>query len=373
MLKGNNLPYHYSRRETVLMGLASFFGLSPLATQAAAQANTHQTSDTKTFIFAVGNPTLAIDTAPYTSVPIAMEYWKGLNVKVLVTKGAIPNLQALLTGHAHIANVGMSAMYSLATKYPQLQVISLAAGNIWHTAVPQASNIREQHDLKGKTIGAQTLTSASYLYGRAALVGAGLDPDRDVRWLPVGVGATAANALKQGQIDAYASYDGPIGTIANILNKPMRSLGSVMDGQPGTLGLVTTKNFLSENRDSIITFLRGFNSGQNFAAVNPTAAIRIHWKAHPDQKPQNIDDGTAVKQALSVVERRYEEMNQPGTGGLIGYLDSKTIQRSLDFFYANKIIEHPLEAAKIASLDIAKIAAKFNIQKVTEQAKDWHE
>ncbi|WP_167670734.1 ABC transporter substrate-binding protein [Allopusillimonas ginsengisoli] len=324
-------------------------------------------------VFAVGNPTLAIDTAPYTSVPMAMDYWKGLDVKVLVTKGAIQNLQALLTGQADIANLGMSAMYSLATKHPELQVISLAAGNIWHTAVPEGSAIKNQADLKGKTIGVQTLTSASFLYGRAALAGAGLDPDKDVKWLPVGVGAGAANALKQGHIDAYASYDGPLGTIGSILDVSMRSLPSIMDDQPGTLGLVTTKKYLTENRDIVVEFLRGFNAGQHFAAANPLAAVQIHWKAHPDQKPSNIDEAKAINQALSLVDRRFKVMDQLGSDNLTGYLDQMTVQKSLDFFFKNKIIERPLKASEVTALDIAKDAAEYDIVTVERDAKEWTE
>jgi NitT/TauT family transport system substrate-binding protein len=352
--------------------LRRHFLLTTLAGAALAASDLSAAADgPRKVVFAVGNPALAVDTAPYTSVPTTMHYWKGLDVKVLVTKGAIPNLQALLTGQADIANLGMSAMYSLATKHPELQVINLAAGNIWHTAVPEGSPIKSQADLKGKTIGVQTLTSASFLYGRAALVGAGLNPDKDVKWLPVGVGAGAANALKQGHIDAYASYDGPIGTIGNILNTSMRSLPSVMDGQPGTLGLVTTKKYLAENRDTVVAFLRGFNAGQHFAAVNPLAAVQIHWKAHPDQKPSNVDEAKAIQQALSLVDRRFKVMDQPGPDGLVGYLDQATVQKSLDFFFENKIIERPLKASEVTALEVAKEAAHYDAAAAERDAKEW--
>jgi NitT/TauT family transport system substrate-binding protein len=361
-----------SFRRHILIGTFALASLAGSGLSLAADAGKDATAQAaKHVVFAVGNPALAVDTAPYTSVPAAMNYWKGLDVKVLVTQGAIQNLQALLTGQADIANLGMSAMYSLATKHPELQVISLAAGNIWHTAVPDNSPIKTEADLKGKTIGVQTLTSASFLYGRAALVGAGLDPDKDVKWLPVGVGAAAANALKQHHIDAYASYDGPIGTIANISDTQMRVLPSVMDDQRGTLGLVTTKKYLAANHDTVVAFLRGFNAGQHFAALNPLAAVQIHWKAHPDQKPTNVDEAKAIRQALSLVETRFKVMDQPGTNGLVGYLDPPTVQKSLDFFFKNGVIEHPLKAAAVTALDVAKEAAQFDAKAVERDAKEW--
>lgn len=355
-------------RRKLVLAAASAALAAGLQTGVAAEA---ARADAPQVILAVGNPSLAIDTAPYTSVPLELGYWENLNVKVLVTKGAINNLQALLTGQAHIANLGMSAMYSLATKHPELQVVHLAAGNIWHTAVPEKSAIRRQEDLRGKTIGVQTLTSASFLYGRAALAGAGLDPDKDVKWLPVGVGAAAANAVRQGHIDAYASYDGPIGTIETILDEPMRSLPSVMDGQPGTLGLVTTKAFLRDHRDLVVAFLKGFNAGQHFAALNPEAAVRIHWKAHPDQKPAGVDDATAMKKALGIVKTRYSAMDRPGTDGLVGYLDTATVQRSLDFFYKNAVIERPLRAEDVVVMGPAMEAAKYDAKAVEEDARKW--
>ncbi len=63
-----------------------------------------------------------------------------------------------------------------------------------------ASPIRSVKDLKGKTIGLNGLREAFELGARLALLDAGLDPDRDVKWAVVPP-PNMGEALRTGKVD----------------------------------------------------------------------------------------------------------------------------------------------------------------------------
>ena len=66
--------------------------------------------------------------------------------------------------------------------------------------VMDASPIRSAKDLKGKTIGFNGLREAFELGARMALLDAGLDPDRDIKWAVVPP-PNMGDALRTGKVD----------------------------------------------------------------------------------------------------------------------------------------------------------------------------
>lgn len=323
--------------------------------------------------FAIGAPVLIDSTAPYASVPLAMGYWKqlGLTVKPQPTQGATASMQLLLAGRAQISNGGSSSFYQAATQAPEVRVVNLQTKNIWQVTVPASSPIKSIPELKGKTIGAQSFSSASYLFGRAAVAASGLNPDRDVHWLAVGVGSQAAQALRSGAIAAYATYDGPSGVVGSILGTKMVNLPTPLDKVPGLGGYATTAKFLKEHRDTVVKFLIGVNEGAVFAATNPAAALQIQWKAYPEQKPRGMSTEEAITATLPSVQTRFESGAEPGASGLIGDVSMGDIQKSIDFMAENGILKQKLDAAAVADMSLSAGANKFDANAIREQARDW--
>lgn len=323
--------------------------------------------------FAIGAPVLIDSTAPYASVPQAMNYWKdqGLVVNIQPTQGSTASMQLLLAGRADITNGGSSSFYQAAEKSPAIRVISLQTENIWQVTVPEDSPIKTIDQLKGKTIGTQSFSSASYLFGRAAIAASGLSPDSDVHWLAVGVGSQAAQALRSGEIAAYATYDGPSGVIGSILHKKLINLPTPLDRIPGLGGYTTTEKFLKEHRDVVTKFLRGIYEGAVFAATNPGAALQIQWKAYPEQKPRGISTEEAIKATLPNVETRYDSGAEPGASGLLGDVSLNEIQKSIDFMAKYGIIKERLQASKVADMSLNADANKFDAAAIRRQATGW--
>lgn len=367
-----------SRRIAVLVGAL----MTSLALTACGSGDTtgeigaegSDSSSLTTVSFGVGDPQLQVGTAPYTSVPEVMGYWEdnGLDVDVQGTAGAVASVQGLSTGIFDIVNGGSSAFYDAAATDPNLRVISLGAENVWKIAVPPDSPITDIEDLRGKTIGAQSQSSSSYLFGRAALASSGLDPDADVEWLVVGVGAQAAQALQSGDIDAYASYDGPLGVVGSLSGAPLRALDSPLDELTGTLGLATTATYLEENRETVLAFLRAYNEGKIFADENPAAAIQIHWQQYPAQAPKDVPIEQAVEETLPIVTDRWAADAAPGSEGLVGYLDPAALKDSADFFFEHGLIENPIDLEQISAMDAAKEAAtSFDEEAAIADAEEW--
>ena len=338
-----------------------------------AGAGAGASDDASKIIFGVGAPVLIDSTAPYGSVPQTLGYWEdeGLDVEIQPTQGATASMQLLLAGKADIVNGGSSAFFQAAAKSPNLRVISLQTKNIWQITVPKSSEISTIDSLKGKTIGVQALNSASYLFGRAAVEAVGLDADKDVKWLSVGVGNQAAAAFKGGEIGAYATYDGPSGVVGTTMGEPLVNLPTPLDEIPGLLGIATTEKFFKEHRDLVVKFLIGLNKGATFAGANPAAALQIQWKAHPEQKPKGKSLQDAIDVTLPSVATRFESGGQPGASGDFGDVPADQVQESIDFMAKYGILEATLDGSKIVDLGLSKKASDFDVDVIKDQAKNW--
>ena len=154
--------------------------------------------------------------------------------------------QAVAAGNAFYTWGGMTSLIAAATQDAQLVIISFDAGNNYRVAVPPDSPIRTVEDLKGKTIGTQSLGAAAYLYGLAVVGNAGLNAQRDVRWLPIGVGAQAVSALQSGQAAAYAGYDNPNAIIGILMGNKLRDLASPLNDLKGMSGILVRRDTLAK-------------------------------------------------------------------------------------------------------------------------------
>lgn len=349
------------------------FWLAMVLSMLTGAATTAFAEDAANVTFAIGAPVLIDSTAPYASVPQTMKYWEeeGLTVNLQPTQGATASIQLLLAGRADITNGGSTSFYQAAAKSPEIRVISLQAKNIWQITVPEDSSIKSIEALKGQVIGVQSFSSAAFLFGRAAVAASGLDPDADVKWLAVGVGSQAAQALRDGTVAAYATYDGPSGVIGTILGKSLVNLPTPLDEVPGMSGYATTEKFLKEHPDVVAKFLRGAYKGAIFAAANPAAALQIQWQTYPEQKPRGMSTEEAIKTALAGVETRYKSGAEPGPTGLLGDIPMDDVQQSIDFMLKYGVIKEKLEASKVVDTSLNKEANDFDAEPIREAAKNW--
>src|SRR5690606_25257767 len=77
------------------------------------------------------------------------------------------------------------------------------------------SPIKGPKDLAGKSIGIASMGSNAIPVAKSILASAGVD-ENDVTFIPIGVGAAALEAMRNGQVDAYAAFTTGFGAILRV-------------------------------------------------------------------------------------------------------------------------------------------------------------
>ncbi|RQO46027.1 hypothetical protein DBV08_17880 [Rhodococcus sp. KBW08] len=325
------------------------------------------------FVYNVGAALPTVVMSPYSVVPEVNGYWKdaGVDVQVEHADGSTAALQLLLSGRADIVQSGVDAAYSTAARNPSLRVVSLTPKNIWRLAVPESTAIDSIDDLRGQKIGVVSLTSGSYTYGRSIVRAAGLDPDSDVEWLPIGTGTQAAEALDSGRVSAYSSYDGPLDIVGTLTQDALRPLPSELDEVPGSLAYVTTDDVLEKRRDEVVAFLKGTYEGMVFSLANPEASIQIYWNRFNDQKPTDTERAAVLAQSKQIVANGWANRFAVGDSGMRGFLTPDRVQAAADYFQQYQITEGSVDVDKIVDLEINTEANDFDTAAIEREAANW--
>jgi NitT/TauT family transport system substrate-binding protein len=135
---------------------------------------------------------------------------EGLNVKVSDFAGGSVALRAVVGGSADVVSGAYEHTISLQSKKQYFQAFVLQ-GRLpqiaFGVATNKAGSIRSFKDLKGLKVGVSAPGSSTHNLVKQLLTLGGLDPNKDVSIIGVGLGATAITALKSGQVDAVSNTD----------------------------------------------------------------------------------------------------------------------------------------------------------------------
>ena len=135
---------------------------------------------------------------------------EGLNVKISDFAGGAVALRAVVGGSADVVSGAYEHTISLQSKKQYFQAF-VAQGRLpqiaFGVATGKAAAIKSMKDLKGLKVGVSAPGSSTHNLVKQLLFKAGLDPQKDVAVIGVGLGATAITALKSGQIDAISNTD----------------------------------------------------------------------------------------------------------------------------------------------------------------------
>jgi NitT/TauT family transport system substrate-binding protein len=135
---------------------------------------------------------------------------EGLNVKISDFAGGAVALRAVVGGSADVVSGAYEHTISLQSKKQHFQAF-VAQGRLpqiaFGVASAKAGQIRSLKDLKGLRVGVSAPGSSTHNLVKQLLTKAGLDPNKDVAIIGVGLGAQAIAAIKSGQIDAISNTD----------------------------------------------------------------------------------------------------------------------------------------------------------------------
>jgi NitT/TauT family transport system substrate-binding protein len=135
----------------------------------------------------------------------AAGYFKeeGLNVNVKIAPGQ-KVYEALLAGDSDFIAVSYGSMMKINQQGKKIiSVCNITKNCLFHLVAQQG--IQSLDDLKGKRIGVPKVGEEVTAVIRAALKREGIDPDKEVKWVSVGIQATMIAAMKRGEIDAVGA------------------------------------------------------------------------------------------------------------------------------------------------------------------------
>jgi NitT/TauT family transport system substrate-binding protein len=135
---------------------------------------------------------------------------EGLDVKISDFAGGAVALRAVVGGSADVVSGAYEHTISLQSKKQYFQAF-VAQGRLpqiaFGVATGKAAGIKSFKDLKGLKVGVSAPGSSTHNLVKQLLSKGGLDPNKDVSVIGVGLGAQAINALKSGHIDAISNTD----------------------------------------------------------------------------------------------------------------------------------------------------------------------
>src|SRR5258706_7662104 len=160
-------------------------------------------------VYAVTTSNISVGHAAQSSIPLTEGFWKaeGLDVEVVGLSGATAGIQQVASGQVDFATVGGDALLIARAKGLKVKAVyTYARKSIYRIVVPEDESVKTLADFKGKTLGTPDMSAGSVPYARAALSSAGVDPQNGVKWLSVGIGGRAANALKEKGSERWAAW-----------------------------------------------------------------------------------------------------------------------------------------------------------------------
>lgn len=191
----------------------------------------------------------------------------GLNVTLTEFQGGPQEIAAMASGDIDISQIGHGA-HALCiegqAKIFHLDCTSLADAVVANTE----KGISSIADLKGKTIGVSSGTSAEIILN-LALASAGLTQD-DVTLTEMDANGMVT-AMVSGGVDACATWSPSTMTIANALGDKALTLATnndYVDQVTFPSSFITTEKFANENHDVLVRFSRALLKAQDYRAAN---------------------------------------------------------------------------------------------------------
>lgn len=198
---------------------------------------------------------------------------EGLDVVIQPTAGSPEVARLLAAGQGDIGLPGAEAtVVSVSKGLPVKDVFCLQQKLIYSVGVPESSDIKDPAGLKGKRIGVQSLTASPLYIAKALMKKAGLNPDSDATFLPIGVGAQAVAAVKAGQVDAVAFHDTQF-LLFKFAGVPFRHFKTPDFDRFFTAGIAVKADTITQRPKMIVGFGRAVAKAMAYSFANPQASI----------------------------------------------------------------------------------------------------
>ena len=281
-------------------------------------------------------PVRAIDEA-FSPFVVAKEkgYFEaeGYDVSLLAVGGSNEAALQVSAGNAEVgaASPGEAIVGIQSGQLKIRYYYDLYYANIWSVAVLPESPIKSLADLKDKKLGVQSMGSAGTTFAKAFVKEAGLDPAKDISFLPIGLGAQAVTSVRQKLVDGVIFWDAALAKLAfsgmKLREVPaperLRTLPDV--------GLLARTDTIEKNPAMLVGIARAVAKGYDFSMANPEAAVLMTWKSYPESRSKNPDPAKAIAEGIVVNQGRLAIWNSDKIGPKHGLFVERDWQNLLQF------------------------------------------
>ena len=242
-------------------------------------------------------------------VPQFLGYYKeeGLDVE-LVTLGTNAAVMAGLDQKRVEFGVGVPSfqlpLVAKGERLPGINFYEYTYPFKWAVAVKPESSFKTLADLKGETVGVSSFGVTDFPVGKSMARLSKMDPEKDIKWLAVGEGVTAGQAVVRNAVSALIYFDTGFGQIEAAGIK-LRYL-PLPDNVPkvGGLYISATKETLEKRRKTAIGFARAVAKASYFIQNNPEAAAYMFIKLYPEAAPRGMALADQIKAVVTPIRKR---------------------------------------------------------------------
>jgi NitT/TauT family transport system substrate-binding protein len=288
----------------------------------------------------------------FAYVPIGAGFFKkaGLDVSISFNAGAAAGVQQVAAGKAQFGLASPEAIWNAISAGAKITAFATnVTTSIYSTGVLDSSSIQSVADLKGKKIGVRNLTSGAYPSAQASMAEGGAT---GVKYVTVGLGGQAAQALRAGQVEALVTSDTDWVAIANQGVKVRDLARSTAQSLPADL-LYTTTDYYNAHKDTVVQFARAIFQSTAFAKANPEQAEKYYEQVYPDAaKAAPAADNIEVMQA-----RVGSQELTPGMNGQWGYIQMDKYEQLMSIDLQYKTIKEKVDLSKVFN---GELISKFN-------------
>ncbi len=195
---------------------------------------------------------------------------EGFDAEVIVISGPVANV-ALSNGDTDYFTGFGSALRSILQGLP-LRIVACYRPTP-HFMLQSRPEFKSVKDLKGKTIGITAYGSGTELVGRMIIKHYGLDPDKDVKFVPGGTGEGRYIRMQQGLLDATIATV-PTEYIGRKMGFPVIVRSEELFTYPFS-GLTTSIRKIKEKPDEVKRVIRAGIKANRYMRANRDGTIPI--------------------------------------------------------------------------------------------------
>ena len=296
---------------------------------------------------------------------------EGLDMDIQNTQTGMVSAQLLQSSSAQVGTTAGDAILSVREQGGDLvSLFNLKRNAGTFMVVLPDSPIHDLKDLKGKTIGAPSFGAGGGLVLAQNLTQLGITPDQ-YTGIATGAGPSAIAALRSGQIDALVMWDAMLGAAENTGLKLRMIDIPLQDVMVGTT-LATSAAYAAANPKDVAGYCRAMAKGLVFTMANREAAIQMQWDEFPNTKPTGLDDATALKNGVHVMDR-FLEMSMQGQqdGAPLGDFLPGNWDNTRNTYISFGKLKGAEPATAAYTTSVISACNDFDRAAVAAQAKGW--